>query len=120
MSARIPRRRFSSPLVITFAVAPACYVQSSTPPSQSIAQPDPGQPTVSDPRPTPPPPQSQSPTIIANPPRPAPPPETDPTPPQPLPTANPPPPPPPEDRTWVVEKTNGTCTARGITHCPPN
>jgi len=120
MSARTPRRRFGASFVVTIAVAPACGVRSSAPPSQPVAQPDPGQPTVSDPRPSPPPPEAQSPTIIANPPRPAPPPETDPTPPQPLPTANPPPPPPPEDRTWIVEKANGSCEARAITHCPPH
>ncbi|MEO6772203.1 MAG: hypothetical protein ABI467_04170 [Kofleriaceae bacterium] len=122
MSARAPRQRFSSPFVITLAMAPACFVQSSTPPSQPIAQPEPGQPTQADPRPTPPPPQMQSPTFIANPPRPAPP-ATDPSPP-PLSAVGspppPPPPPPPDDRTWIVERTHGTCEARGITQCPPH
>jgi hypothetical protein len=120
MSARAPRRSFLNPFVVTLAAAPACFVQSRTPPSQSVSQPNPGQPETTDPHPTPPPPEAQTPTIIANPPRP-----TDPQP------ASPPPPdpvqteapligdPPANDAEWIVTKTTSGCRARAITHCPP-
>lgn len=118
MSARIPRRLFSSPFVVTLAAAPACFVQSSTPPSQPISQSNPGQPTQTDPRPTPPPPETQSPTYIANPPRPTNPP-ADPAPPVeqgPVAEADPPP---ANEQAWMITKTGGSCTSQPITHCPP-
>jgi len=50
MAARTPRRSFATPFVVTLAVAPACYVQSTPPQGPSsgpttTAQPD-GKPTV--------------------------------------------------------------------------
>jgi hypothetical protein len=140
MSARTPRLRFSNPFVITVAgvgglvAAPACFVQSRTPPSQSVAQAEPGQPTVADPRPEPPPPQTQSPTIIANPPRPSanpsgPPSAPPPPPPEAPPESRPPPvivsnPPRPQlpgsDDAWMITHTSRGCQAMAITHCPPN
>ncbi len=112
MSARTPRLRFSNPFVITLAAVPACFVQSSTPPSQPVAQAEPGQPTIADPTPTPPPPQTQSPTLITNPPRPTAPPPSEPPPPPPRedpPSSRPPvivnpprPAPPPASRPPVI------------------
>lgn len=120
MSARMPRRSFLNPFVVTLAAAPACFVQSRTPPSQSVSQPNPGQPETTDPHPTPPPPESQTPTIIANPPRPTDPQPAPAPPPEPLPTANPPEPMPVvSDGDWMVTKTSRGCEARAITHCPP-
>jgi len=118
MSARTPRRSFLNPFVVTLAAAPACFVQSRTPPSQTVSQPNPGQPETSDPRPTPPPPETQSTTIIANPPRPTDPQPVSAPPPDPLPTANPPDPSKP-DAEWMVTKMSRGCEARAITHCPP-
>jgi hypothetical protein len=64
MAARVPRRSFARPFVTTISMATsACFVSSSTPPSQPISQAAPGQPENSDPAPSPPPP-SQSPTIV--------------------------------------------------------
>jgi hypothetical protein len=118
MSARAPRRSFLNPFVVTLAAAPACFVQSRTPPSQSVSQPNPGQPETTDPHPTPPPPEAQTPTVIVNPPRP-----TDPqpaTPPDPVATGTVvEPPPPADDAEWIVTKTTSGCRARAITHCPP-
>jgi hypothetical protein len=116
MSARTPRRSFLSPFVVTIASAPACFYQSSTPPSQQVTQPAPGQPEQADPNPTPPPPETQTPTIISNPPRPTTPPGN-----PPAPTENPAPPPIPEgnDGEWIVTKSSRGCEARAITHCPP-
>jgi hypothetical protein len=118
MSARAPRRSFLSPFVVTLAAAPACFVQSATPPSQPVSQPNPGQPETTDPKPSPPPPEAQTPTYIANPPRPMP---SNPPPPQELePVMNPPPPTVPDpDQTWYVTKTSRGCQARSATHCPP-
>jgi len=123
MSVR-PRRSFLTPFVVTLAAAPACFVQSATPPSQPVVQSDPGQPTETDPRPVQPP--TQAPTIIANPPRP----QSQPEPPPPTqdsaPVAtytNPPPPGlPGTGRAWMVTKTSQGCRAMVMNTggCPPN
>jgi hypothetical protein len=54
MAARVPRRSFARPFVTTISMATsACFVSSSTPPSQPISQAAPGQPENSDPAPSP-------------------------------------------------------------------
>jgi hypothetical protein len=120
MPARSPRRTFASPFIITIAAVPACFVSSSTPPSQPISQAAPGQPSQSDPAPTPPPPQEQSPVIVANPPRPTQGPAEQaatppPPPPQPTPTpVNPSQP----NQMWTVLKTTSGCEAILDVSCP--
>jgi hypothetical protein len=105
MAARTPRRSFASPFVVTLATAPACFVSSSTPPSQPISQTAPGQPVSSDPQPATPPP-SDSPIIIANPPHPT----STPSPSEPA--------PPPEPRQWTVFQTATGCEAAIDAPCP--
>jgi hypothetical protein len=121
MPARSPRRTFASPFIVTIAAVPACFVSSSTPPSQPISQAAPGQPEQSDPQPNTPPP-SQSPVIVANPPRPQPQPTPDTTPPiTPEPTpinTQPPPKQQPINRTWTVLKTSSGCEAMVESNCP--
>lgn len=116
MSARAPRRSFSRSFVVTLAATPACFVQSSTPPSQSVSQPAPGQPETTDPRPQQPPPETQSPVIIANPPRPQQPPPGAQAPQQPV----EPPASQPVETKWFVTKTGADCRASTPTTCPPH
>jgi hypothetical protein len=123
MSVR-PRRSFLTPFVVTLAAAPACFVQSATPPSQPVVQSDPGQPTESDPRPVQPP--TQAPTIIANPPRPQVPPQPPASPPpddRPVTSTRPPAPQlPGNDASWMVTKSSQGCRAQTMNTggCPPN
>ncbi len=105
MAARAPRRSFARPFVITLAAAPACFVSSSTPPSQPVSQAAPGQPSQSDPAPATPPP-SQSPVIVANPPHP-----------RPQGPAEQAPAPPPETR-WTITKTATGCQSMVDVTCP--
>lgn len=112
MSARIPRRSFATPFVVTLAAAPACYVQtgtssgpSSPPPTQVAGEPQP--PPSSQPPPSWQPPPTQAPQndpparppVVVNPPRPGTPatsePPPDPTRPDPRPSGPPTQPKPP-------------------------
>jgi hypothetical protein len=89
MAARIPRRSFATPFVVTLVAAPACYTNTTSPPPS-----DPQGPIVN-----PPPPQ-----------RPAEQPQQPPTPP----TANG-----PADGTrWTITKTASGCTAIMKVECP--
>jgi hypothetical protein len=76
MAARLPRRSFATPFVITLAAAPAaCYVQGNPPPSTYPQEPAPAPSQTPPPTQTPPPveqtnPNQPPPTVITNPPRP--------------------------------------------------
>jgi len=115
MAARTPRRSFATPFVVTLAAAPACYVQTTPPPSQPQPQPtDPQQPHTN------PPQDPTRPPIVVNPPRPQNP-DTQPQ--------TPPPQPPPQTPTqttptqtsvakWTIFKTSDGCQAAVKTECP--
>ncbi|HEV7557505.1 MAG TPA: hypothetical protein VGO00_18705 [Kofleriaceae bacterium] len=115
MAARIPRRSFATPFVVTFTAACSTTTQPPPPqppptetPSGPIATAPPTDPSTVDqtPTPTPTPPE----VIHRNPPPPdvTPPPRNPP----------PPPPPPPEDRQWTVFKHGAKCEAMIKVECP--
>ena len=118
MAARLPRRSFATPFVVTLAATvPACFVESNPRPQQpapatttaattatTAGEPTPAPPTTviaNPPRPTeqpaPPPADPKPPTIIANPPRPT--------------VAQ-------TTRRWHVTRSSGTCLASSDVSCP--
>jgi hypothetical protein len=108
MAARLPRRTFSNPFVVTLAAIPACV--SSTAPPPTTVQPEPVQvspapvaePTAGTQPATPPP--AAPPVVVANPPRPV-------DPPAPEPAAT-------YDQHWRVTKSGDTCLAMADVKCP--
>jgi len=52
--------------VVALLFASGCFYSSATKPSQSIAQPAPGQPAISDPDPAQPGPYEQAPTVLSS------------------------------------------------------
>lgn len=77
MAARMPRRRFANPFVVTLAAIPACYVTSSPPPPQQPPVVAHGDHDESKPHTNPPPPRYKEPVVessqpgtVVNPPRP--------------------------------------------------
>ena len=117
MSARLLRRTFASPFVITLAAIPACVVQSA-PPSRGGPTPGPRQDGPRESRPAENTPAQTEPTVVSNPPRPG---TEQPTPP-PRVISNPPGPkqdaPAQYERHWTVMKIGDKCQAYTDTTCP--
>ena len=105
MAARMPRRTFATPFVVTLAAAPACYVQSAP-------QPQP-QPVVEQSQPT-----DSHPVVVSNPPRPQPDPQPAPSDPPPNLSVSHNPPMPQQSNSWHVFKTNDGCEAIVNVQCP--
>jgi hypothetical protein len=110
MSARLLRRTFASPFVVTLAAIPAACIVQSAPPSRTGPPPSdrqPGPRTSEPAQPTPAPTPAQSePTVMANPPRPG----TEQATPEPAKT----------ERHWTVSRQGDKCLAYTDVTCPKN
>jgi hypothetical protein len=107
MSARLLRRTFASPFVVTLAAIPAACVTQSAPPSRSGPPPGDRRPAPQTSEPAQPTPVRGETTVMSNPPRPG------------IEQATPPNEEPAKvERHWTVMKLDGKCLAYAQTSCP--